>query len=396
MYKLSLISLLFCFFSSCDEKSVDLDSTYIDLDKSHLTKLSDVYESVEYILIDELDSLPIVQPYKVVFHGNQIFIKDNTLDNLFLVNMDGKIQHIYKSSGGGPGEFNQIEDFQVKDNEVIIKDLVTGKFISFDLSGKVLYEARIMNTATNFFKGENYTLSFFNNKDNEFMMNFATLKGDSLLATYYPIKEDYIEAGRVFNLDNGFVYDKSTSEILLSLPFSYEVAFFDEEGKGKKVHTFDFGKYSLSDKLRLQYSNGAFKHSPDNDGDIYVGAINRFFPFRDFYYMAARNGKHEFHIVFLDKQFQPLLQANKFENDLDGLPHLHWPSLFSDEYLIVRTRSYYLLNLYIENEERLRKEYPKAGIHDFIAENKEKLADDNQAFILYKVKPDLLELLKKP
>lgn len=393
MNKIYLFSLLFCFCFSCNKKGINPDLTYIDLDNSRHSKLSDVYENVKYIVVEELDSLPIVQPYKVVFHKSLIFIEDNMMDNLFLVNMDGKVEHIFLSSGNGPGEFNQIEDFQVEDNEVIIKDLVSGKFISYDFMGNVIHEERIRNMSTNFFKRENFILHFFNNKDNEFSMNFIAENKDSLLYTYYPIKREFLESGRVFNLDNGFVFDKSTSQILLTLPYSYDVAFFDDKGRGGKLHTFNFGKYSLSDRLRLQYSNGSFINSPDDVEDEYVGAINRFFPFKDFYYLAARNGKDEFHIVFLDKQFEPLLQVKEFDNDLDGLPHLHWPSLFYDNHLIVRTRSNYMLELYEENQELMRSKHPHAIIHDFVGENKGKLSGDNLAFILYKIKPDLVELL---
>jgi len=368
------------------------NSTFIDLDNSEKVELSKLYDRIEYILIHEFDSLPIVQPYKIVFYDSLIFIEDNTMDNLFIADFDGMITQVMQASGSGPGEFTQIEDFQVRHNEVIIKDLVSGKFISFDFSGNVLHEERIRNIATNFFKGEDFFIHFFNNKANESMTNFVTVSEDTLLKTFYPIKQKFIESGLVFNLDNGFQFDKYNSEIYLVLPFSYDVAFFDKYGIGNKVHSFDFGKYSLPDELRLQYFNGAFNTDPESLGDVYVGAVNQFLTLRDFNYLAIRNGKNEFHNIFLDKQMKPFLQVNEFENDVDGLPHLHWPSNSIDDYLIVRSRSNFILNLYLENEIELKENFPNSAIHCFIEENRMGLEEDRLAFLLYKTKPGFPDL----
>jgi hypothetical protein len=177
-----------------------------------------IFESLEYLLVQVQDSLPIVQPYKVIFNDSLIFIEDNELDNLFIVDReDGEVKRVLQSFGSGPGEFNQIEDFQIKDNQIIIKDVILGKLISFDFEGNFISEKRVSNEATNFYQGTDFLLLYFNTRSTEFGTNFLTEFNSGEVLKYDSINKIYRDAP-AFNLDNGFQWNPFLNQIHLSHP----------------------------------------------------------------------------------------------------------------------------------------------------------------------------------
>jgi hypothetical protein len=103
------------------------------------------------------------------------------------------------------------------------------------------------------------------------------------------------------------------------LTLIYEVNFFDSLGRGINSQVFDFGKYSLDDLSLKNYINGSFRESSQGDRDVYVKGINRFFAVSDMYFMLVTNGKREKHSVFMNFDFQPIIQAEKLINDFHGM-----------------------------------------------------------------------------
>jgi hypothetical protein len=221
-------------------------------------------------------------------------------DNLFIVSRnDGAILNVLKSSGGGLGEFNQIEDFQVKDDRIIIKDAVLGKYISFDFQGNFISEKRVLNEATNFFFGDGFVIHYFNSRPSNDNYNFLTEPdtGDKLF--YDPVNPVF-RGESSYNLDNGFQWDSKKNEIILAHPYYYKVHLLDENGLDKKPISFDFGKYNLEDNQRMNYSNGVFRDNPENFDFVYVKGINSFFPLNELYFTKVFNGSKSRNLIFMD------------------------------------------------------------------------------------------------
>lgn len=384
MKKYFMLSFVIIF--SCKESTQQRKVAKIDLDISKEIKMSELFESMEYLLVQEQDSLPIVQPYKVLFNDSLIFIEDNELDNLFIVDRnDGKVKRVLQSFGSGSGEFNQIEDFQIKGNLIIIKDVILGKLISFDFEGNFISEKRVSNEATNFYQGTDFLLLYFNNRSTNYGTNFLTEFNPGEVLKYDSINNIYRDVP-AFNLDNGFQWNTNLNQIHLSHPDFYEVHFFDSLGRGINSQLFDFGKYSLEDRIRKDYINGEFlERSKDDQGD-YVKGINRFFAVRDMYFMLVTNGKRERHSIFMNFDFKPFIQSKELINDIDGMNHRNTPRFSSSEHLVVMTRSNKLYNDYQAEKDFIQKNYPDEKIHSFIDQITDKLYDDRVAFIFYKLK----------
>jgi hypothetical protein len=67
--------------------------------------------------------------------------------------------------------------------------------------------------------------------------------------------------------------------------------------------------------------------------------------------MLVTNGKLEKHSVFMNFDFQPIIQAEKLINDFDGMNYQNTPRFSSNEHLVVMTRSNRLYNDYQADKE---------------------------------------------
>lgn len=80
--KIHLYLLLFLFFS-CDNKEEGKE-ILIQVDTIESMNYSDVFDSIEYVLLKDSEQNPLVQPYKIVFSDTNIFVEDQQMDNLHI------------------------------------------------------------------------------------------------------------------------------------------------------------------------------------------------------------------------------------------------------------------------------------------------------------------------
>lgn len=386
MFKLKLLTVALIISSCATKEKKENSRVSVDLSESEKTSISQYVDSFEYILINYADSLPIVEPYRIEFYNELIFIEDGSLNNLFIVEKSGEIITVIKSKGSGPGEFQYIDDFQVSENKIIIKDTQLNKFMTYDFNGNLLQEESAKNKALNFYKSEEYMLHFFNNRLNPGEFNFLR---ESLIGEkdefYYLAKSGY-EYKKVMSLENSFMKDFYDSQLILNIPFSYDIAFFNLDGRIKEIKTFDFGKNGLKDAERLNYSNGSFVDNSNNQDSEFVESVNQFFPLKNTYYMFLLNGIKEKHLIIFDRNFKIKNQHDIIENDIDGMPISNFPRWNTKNQLIQKRLSSFLLNDYLENEKEIRSKFPNSKIHEFIAKNRYKLERDWLVLVFWNMK----------
>ncbi|MEX2568858.1 MAG: 6-bladed beta-propeller [Cyclobacteriaceae bacterium] len=162
MKNIIVFILIINFFSCSYENEFDQEVVTIDIDlnKSIQGKLSDQFESPEYILLDFSDNNPLINLYNIIFKDEMIFIRDNRSNNLFIFNENGKVVDIINANGMGPGEFSQMDDFQVTEDRIFIQDTYLHKQLEFDRSGKFIKEIKNRYNNTNFYVGEKYSIYF--------------------------------------------------------------------------------------------------------------------------------------------------------------------------------------------------------------------------------------------
>lgn len=136
-----IVFILTMFVCSCSEKVAsdqELVTIEIDLDQSVEGKLSDHFEKPEYIILDYPDSNPVINLYNVVFRDGLIFIRDNRSHNLFVFDEEGQVVNTINANGMGPGEYIQMDDFQVTEDRIFIQDTHLQKQLEFDRNGEFI------------------------------------------------------------------------------------------------------------------------------------------------------------------------------------------------------------------------------------------------------------------
>ncbi|MBN7816936.1 6-bladed beta-propeller [Algoriphagus pacificus] len=372
---------LICIIFSCDEKE-EVKTVSIQVDKIKSMNYSDVFDSIEYILLKDSDQNPLVQPYKIIFSDKNIFVEDQQMDNLFIFSSKGEFIKVLESTGGGPGEFDQIQDFQVKNGKITIMDAVLGKFIEFDQNGKFLSERRNYTTAENFLSTSGFDLYFFNNLPSDSSYNFL-VKNDNIQKYFVPLKQGY--SGVSLTHLNGFMESMNSGMYYIDLPLSYNVFEFDKNGWLNSEITFDFGTYNLDPQKRLRMKeDGSFY---ENIGNV-VGMLDSFFPIgENFVTTFSKNGDESYLLIY-DKQFNLLFSGANLKNDFDGLEFFKlFPWSYYEKGIVLKLPSYYLSNL-IEKYGINPSE--KSNLQEFYNTNKELLKEDMSVFVKLKLRDEFL------
>jgi hypothetical protein len=386
-YSFLLIIIISLVFSGCNHSSQKIPSDQtivnIDLDKSGEGNLSDLFEGITYTLLDPGDDEVLVRPHKFIFFDSLIMVEDMDLLNIHLYTREGRLLHVFKAKGRGPGEFNQPDDFQIKDGQLIIKDLTLSKFIAFDLTGKFLWEEKTEILSPNFLSLKNGMLHYMNHQASIDDSNFYFIQTNGDAHGRVPIRPGY----GIFNYaeNNGFIQDPNRQQIFFSIPNTNEVAVFNYEGELEKTLLFDLGKYLLSDALKIEYNKSRILREKVVEGN-FVQYVSAFFPFKNQYFLSLEQGQNTNHLIMLDDQFNVIFQANKFANDLDGMKIRGIPWTFSEDEVIFQISSNNFYNDYIEKFKGQKIRITKGSVHEFFDQNKEKLLDDQRVLVAMKVK----------
>lgn len=389
MLRIILVLLMIsAFLQSCSKSEKDFNSKTtikLDLDKSGSSLLSDFFDNINYILLDESDEIPLAKPYKVFMHNGLILVHDNVLDNLHVFDSSGKLRTILKSSGQGPFEFSHIGDFVIYNDSLIVKDNVLKKLLYFDLQGGILGESKIQINSSEFFYNPRTQLHFMDNGE-EF--NFLKIdQNDNIIDKYYQVSSHL--NGFYFRSNLGFYMDKFRNKILFNIPFTYHIAVFDPMGNFEGIIEVDLGSASMDQETLGRYKNGYERRTFVEENNL-SEMVTCFFPFENGYFIFLVQGKGNMHFIFVDENMSVRKQANLFKNDLDGMKIRTVPWTFADEHVVFTSRSIDILNDFMEREAEIREKYPNSSIIEFIETNKDKLATEKTVLILLKVSNALI------
>jgi len=382
--KYCLLFLCILFFTSCSTRDTIEDASRttikIDLDASLEGNYSDIFDGIRYILLDPGPDEYLIRPYQITFKGDFIFVEERGKGSLHIYNADGHFKNIIKPSGRGPGEFNLMEDYQLKGEEIIIKDNTLNKFIAFDHSGNFLREWKPAIVSNNFLELEEATLHYMDNQSDGSGFNIIT-ETRIVNTGAFPIRKGYetIRTG----LNNTFFEDESRNAIWFSLPNSFEVARFNKQGDLAHILIFDFGSYMLTDENRLdQYNNNSFQ---ENENLMMIKDISDFFPMENQFFISVKQGSKR-HRIIMDDNLNIIKQYYYLTNDLDGmgLPPNIWTSASGE--IIMRMGSTDFYNNYIKSFSGKTIKVTPGSVHEFFQNHKEKLKDDQHVLIALKLK----------
>lgn len=379
-----ILTMIVC---SCSEKVAsdqELVTIEIDLDQSIQGKLSEQFENSEYIILDYPDSNPVINLYNVVFRDSLIFIRDNRSHNLFLFDEEGQVVNTIYANGMGPGEYIQMDDFQVTEDRIFIQDTHLKKQLEFDRNGEFIKEIKNSYQNTNFYVADNYSIYFMSYKTDFQGYNFVRRDNSTDVEEFFhKIDKPLEDIVRVDNL-NGFKEIESKGLLYFSMPHATKVVFIDKfSGFLKNTYFFDFGNYNVADEKRGFEKREELKDLV-SDRKL-VSRIDLIHSYSDKYVLFVRQGLNQRHYIIMDQDFNSIKQWKNLENDIDGMPYI-FPWTGTDDYLVFRFHSSNFFNKYVELYGNKKVKIMKGNIHDFFQTNKKRLKEDTWVLVKLKIK----------
>jgi hypothetical protein len=381
-----LTFLLIPILISCEsETKGDSKMIQVDVDAAQKGKISDHFESIEYILLDYPDSLPIVNLFKMKLANDQILVESRETAAVFVFDRKGNLQNVIRNYGEGPGQFRLIDDMFLEGNLVRIHCTYLKKYLIFNLEGELIEEGKLDEIADRSYIGKDFSLFQFQKGEGPEKYTIIRKGKENEVDGFVPLKqgnEDFLR----YNNIQGFQYDPFRDSFYLTSMNTYEIPLMDGDGFLKQKLNFDFGKNNFETKRRIQFTkdpNGENTYLIENK---IVQSINSFFPFKNKIFVHFFSGIRNSHFLFLDNNFEIIYHVNELENDFDGMKLKMWSWAYSENEIVYALDSKQLYNDYVETFNDKKVTVKKGDIHDFFRNNKEKLKEEKYVLVVMKVK----------
>ncbi|MDO9554051.1 MAG: 6-bladed beta-propeller [Rhodonellum sp.] len=310
--KTNFFCIILFVFLSCT-KEFDKEKISINLNDTKELKYSDIFESFEYIFLQIPDSVPLINPSKLTANEFGVFVQDREPNNLLIFNSSGKFEKIIKSSGPGPGEFLNLEDFQILQGEILILDNNLKKLIKFDLLGAFKEENKIEFHPYNIHQSSNQLLMYFANRPE--YENFSIVgKNRNDLLGMKKVQEEFI--GINYSSTSGFIKDDLSKKIFLKLDTSYEVVVFDETGNIENEIEFDFGRYNFPNQKRMEFGLSPERYTYLRENNM-VENLFSFLPLKNNFLATIVQIGLKTKYILLDEDLKRYTVISKFINDFD-------------------------------------------------------------------------------
>ncbi|MCH6234166.1 6-bladed beta-propeller [Cognataquiflexum rubidum] len=381
-----LTFLLIPIVISCESKTKgDAKIIKVDVDAAKKGKISDHFESIEYILLDYPDSLPIVGPYKMILTDDRILVESRETAAVFFFDRKGNLQNVIRDYGDGPGQFRLIDDMFLEGHLLRIHSTYLKKYMIFSLKGKLIEEGKMDIIADRSFLGKDFSLFQIQKGYGTEKFTIIRKGNESEIQGFLPLSKD-LEDFYSFNNIHGFQYDPYRDSFYLTSMLDYKIPIFDGKGFLKQTIEFDFGNKNFHiNKWKEMRENPRGLNTWISDNGI-VQSISSFFPFKNKILVKFNEGIKTPHFLFLDNNFDIIYHVDELENDFDGMKLKMWSWAYSENEIVYALDSKQFYNDYVETFNDKKVTVKKGDIHDFFRNNKEKLKEEKYVLVVMKVK----------
>jgi len=188
--------------------------------------LSQLFDSVKYIILDNSDNCLIGEISKIVYYDNRFYVLDVQQMIIFVFSDTGEMIFKIDKRGQGPGEYRYLTDFDVRDNRIVIFDRFN-QLLEYDLNGNFVKKNPVSIPGRSFIINGDYYYFY--------TCNLPSFFGDySLLITD---KE-------VYNLKNGIRIPQNNI-LYKCINLYHSNAFYRFENKIRYYTPFETKVYSI-------------------------------------------------------------------------------------------------------------------------------------------------------
>ena len=231
--------------------------SFEDFDKEAELLLSEVYDSVWYIKLDNSTSALLGDIDRIVFSDSHIFILDRyKTKSIKKFDLKGNYITDIGSQGRGPGEFIEPTDFVIIENKLIVYDQFTHRLLHFNIDGTLIDVQRVPFSFNTFFAfNENEFVFQCFDSDN---VHFPEILGYSLIwsDSTFNIKYRGIFTPHEKNiprLNRGLVH--SNGELLFVKPYSDTIYKVKQNGIFIPKYFIDFKQYAMPENEKRRSNN---------------------------------------------------------------------------------------------------------------------------------------------
>lgn len=359
----------------------------IQVENAKEAKLSELYESIEYVLLKKSDEFPLVRPYKFKFSGDLLGIEDPGAEQYVFFDLKGNPRFKLTASGGGPSEFQRTEDFQFSNNQIIIKDPMLSKFLFYDRQGNYLREEKSRVRTSYFFKNDEIELHYSKNIKEHGDFDFYRIENDQIISMV-PSKTFIKDV--VFGDNASFMTDPNSGNIVFNIPFAARITFFDEEGQLNRLLEFDFGDKYINQEEAVKMTPEERNERIMSENLVSMG-VSSFFPMDGGYLATFGTGYKYSHQVFLNENLKLKGHYYNISNDIDQMPIKTVPWFFQENRLGFFIPSSEFFADYLERFEIGTDVTAKSNLHQFVEENQNELGKDSYVLTFLKVKKEVFK-----
>lgn len=333
MSKFFLIALtnfiLFSIITSCFPKEKvnyvkDVTSVAVDIADSKQLVLSEITDSISYVLLDTPDELAIGQIDRLLLSQSRFFVLDREIASaLYVFDVKGKYIFNIQEGIGGPEEVLEFSDFDVSDTaeELYILDNDSKDIKVFDFSGEFIQRIRLPFFASSINVLGNEIAVFRNNQFNvgdEWENNQIVVlsKEGKVLRSFLPLNSatDYLSYHDSFrplhSTEASWVFSQALNDTIYEISESKVSAKYVIDFGSKSLQEIDGGFFGITDFLESeQRLNSLYLMGDTFESSNYLMSL----------FYAGKTYKY----VFYNKLSGLVSVLDKINNDLDFVPYLH-------------------------------------------------------------------------
>lgn len=382
--------ILVVVFVSCSEETEKTNKILsVDIKNGKEGKLSDIFNSIDYTLLDAGDNEVLAMPANLTIKDNLIFVRDSRLSNIMIYNKDGSLYSVIRAHlNPGPGEFLQSEDFQVGANWIKVRDYSQNKSFTYDFEGNLQNESRDKEELYYYFHETNdwklAYLGYSNGPDSKLFLLKDKLREELLFQYLFPNEFDYMNVGS----KNGFMLDCYDSSVYFAIPYSYEIVRFNKRGIVDKVIELDIKNGSMTKEERNHWVKDRMLRQIAKERGL-VTHTDSFFPMQNHFFIHLRQASPTLaknHFIVYSKDFKMMYQGYNLKNDIDGMRLDAVPWSFFENSVIFMINSNQFYNAYIESFEGKSVRQVNGSIHDFFQRNMKRLKEDQYVMVTLNMK----------
>lgn len=373
------------------EESLLLESSMVVIKPTDYFKqvdISEIIDTVKFVTLELREGSLVGNIAKVIVFEDRIYIYDNLTYSIFVFNIHG--EYIFKISriGKGPGEYNQVDLFDIdyENRQIILVDLMGYWILRYDFKGNFISQEKIPiwieGLAPTFNGG---VVVYANHRDNtvKFSQEFNIYYLDSSMQVsnaYFPYNSNNFSNPRVkfSTSESGSFYTYDNDRYFFS-HYKNHVYQVTETGL-KPKYSFDFGKESFNE----EYLNNKSKLKAFIDKGEFYGLGNMLenddFVIYSFYKSSFPIG----HFGFFAKKSRRSFCGTGFTIGENNIFHGYNVSTY-DKWIIAVVQPDQLLSWnknIVEQRIPLTNEYTK--LKKIVAE--QTTLEDNQVLMFYKLK----------